>query len=88
MILSLPITQQKLAPGNLFLSVDFVTKAESMWFRNVKGYGAACYYLTYYSWDAGKAIATAKGLSCYLELHHGHDCTHNFFSADHWIATK
>ena len=88
MILNIPSKEQKLVPYNLFLSVDFVAKGDSMWFCNVKGRGGSCYYLTYYSWDTGEAITTAKGLGRYLAHYYGMECVHGFFSAEHWNVTS
>lgn len=88
MILNLPLRQHKYAPGKLFLSVDFVAKGSSTWFRNVCGRGGACYYLTFYSWDAGEAMETVKGLGRFLQHYHGKDCVQPFFSQDHWDVTE
>ena len=88
MILNLPAKEQKLVPSNIFLSVDFVAKAENTWFKNTKGRGGACYYVTFYSWDAGEAVTTAKGLGKYLAHYYGMESVHEYFSADHWEVTK
>ena len=88
MILNLQSKEQKLVPCNIFLSVDFVAKADSMWFRNTKGKGGACYYLTYYSWDAGEATNIAKGLGKYLAHYYGIEAVEDYFDAAHWTLTK
>ena len=88
MILNLTSKEQKLVPCSIFLSVDFVAKADDMWFRNTKGKGGACYYLSHYSWDSGEATTIAKGLGRYLAHYYGMEAVEEFFSADHWKVTQ
>lgn len=88
MIMNLPSVEQKLVPCKLLLSIDFVAQGEKTWFKNKRGRGGASHYLTFYSWDAGEAVLTAKGLGRYLAHHHGLECVYNYFSADHWEVTK